>query len=125
MPGIDGLLDKILAKAEDFGTLTIKTVVGDITTDPKTMKLKIGEGRTDSIFTTIDLIDGDITTLVSAKFLENEYKSIFDFHKEREKEGAAIIDKNIKALKSIYNAVSSISMDNKGKPAEGNEPGGE
>ncbi len=100
--------DKLFEKAADLASLNIQTIVGDFTGGDDGEKIARVPEKSDCILSTIDLIDGDITTAMSAKFLEGDYKELRDFHAKQEEEGRDIIEKNISTLKSIAQAIIDI-----------------
>ncbi len=102
--------DKVLEKAADLSSLTIQTIVGDFTVDENNMKILATPQKSDSMLTRIDLIDGDITTAMSTKFLEGDYKELREFHAKREQEGRDIIKKNIETLETIAKAIINIQQ---------------
>ncbi len=113
--GIEKLLKKITDKASELTTLEIITIVGS----PEFKKVggdvkPVIQTGTDqkAIVTSINLIQGDITTQMSEEFVTGEYQSLREYHANREKEGFEIIDKNIKAIKSLVDLVFHID----GKP---------
>ncbi len=61
------------------------------------------------IKTTIDLLQGDIKTVMAPAFVTGNYQGLRDFHAAREKQGSEIISANLKALKELYNWVSELS----------------
>ncbi|KHE93657.1 MAG: hypothetical protein K8F52_05435 [Candidatus Scalindua rubra] len=82
-------------------TLEIRTVIGKFKWNDKEKKIDYKEGEVKQILTQIDLLGGDVTTLMSDDFLEEPYNQIRDFHAEREKRGQEIIEGNLKALKAL------------------------
>jgi len=56
----------------------------------------------------INLLTGDITTAMTDKFV-SEYKELRDYHTLREKEGHEIVEKNIKTLKAIVDAIVELT----------------
>ncbi len=109
--------NKVLEKSADLASLSIQTIVGDFTIDQSGAKITATPQKSDSIVTRIDLIDGDITTAMSAKFMEGDYKELRNFHADREKEGRDIIEQNINTLKSIAQAIIDIQQKSP-KPGE-------
>jgi len=77
--------------------LNIRTVVGEFKEDAQG-KLQYDPKKSDVIITQINLIDGDITTVFSEKFLEPPLSGIREFHAQREQQGQAIIQGNLRAL---------------------------
>ncbi len=92
-------------------TLEIRTVIGKFKWDDKEKKIGYKEGEVKQILTQIDLLGGDITTLLSDDFLEAPYIEIRDFHAEREKRGQEIIEGNIKALKELIDLFLKASKE--------------
>lgn len=92
-------------------TLEIRTVIGKFKWNDKDKKIEYKEGEVKQILTQIDLLGGDITTLMSDDFLEAPYNQIRDFHAEREKRGQEIIEGNIKALKELIGLFNKTSKE--------------
>jgi hypothetical protein len=57
--------------------------------------------------TQIDLLEGDITTVFSEAFLTPPLDKIREYHAEREKQGHAVIEANIRALTGLMNLLVS------------------
>lgn len=93
----------IIDKAQDFLSLEIQTIVGEINFNDK-KKVVPGEGAK-QIITQIDLLDGDIRTAFSDEFLKPPLDKVREFHAEREKQGQKIIEDNIKVLKELVDLV--------------------
>lgn len=93
------LLGKIAEKLDRLVTLEIATVVG------RPVPNEHGDGYrppieadADAMLTRIDLVQGDVTTVIPAEFLADNRKELRDFHAEREQRGHAIIQNNLDAL---------------------------
>lgn len=88
-------LDKIEQTLVDFVTLDIVTQVGD-----------------DSITTRIELATGDITTTMSANFLEPRYQKLWDYHQAQVAEGRTIVRDNLdlagKVIASVGKAFDEV-----------------
>ena len=107
----------ILAAIDNLKTLEIKTIIGEIDRDSNNNIVAVA-GNSDAIETQIDMIDGDITTAMSDKFLTDpNYAPLRDFHANREKEGHKIIKDNIEALKSLVGLFDTV----KTKSEEGDD----
>jgi hypothetical protein len=82
------LREKIFEAINDLVSLKVTTTV-NIGATPK------------SIVTTINLLEGDITTVMDDDFVSGPYQSLREFHQKREDQGQAIINGNVEALKSL------------------------
>jgi len=91
--------------------LEIHTLVGNYTFVPndkgENTVIK-NDSTADRMSSQINLLTGDITTAMTDKFVV-EYKELRDYHTSREKEGHGIIEKNIKTLKDIVDAIVDLS----------------
>ena len=54
------------------------------------------------MLTKINLIEGDIKTVLDPAFVTRDYHSIREFHLAREREGYEMIHKNLAAIKELY-----------------------
>jgi len=66
------------------------------------------DSTADRMSSQINLLTGDITTAMTDKFV-TEYKELREYHTSREKEGHEIIEKNIKTLKDIVDAIVELT----------------
>ena len=99
------LLDTIKDSVKNLKTLEIRTVVGDFKWDKEQKKIDYDADKVKVIMTQIDLLEGDITTSFSPDFLQPPYDEIRKYHAEREKEGHAIVQANLKALTELVKLV--------------------
>ena len=113
----DELYDKIENAVKDLTTLKVVTAVGAVTIGQNsvTENGETRETRTENyqnakaIISTIDLIDGDIMTVMDEVFVnEATYASIRDEHLERIKSAQEIVDKNMQTLLTLVKAVGDI-----------------
>ena len=103
---LEKIKNSIVKAANDVLTLQIRTIVGPVTYDEEnqlsttidTEKLD----QTTGIITTIDLIDGDITTKMDEEFANGDYQNLRSFHLDKEEQGRDIIKNNIEILKDLY-----------------------
>lgn len=94
----EDLLKKIQEKIEKMVTLEITTAVGEVEVDPASGKTNV---KGPAMFSRIDLLQGDIVTAMHTEFVTGQYVDLRAFHEERVKEGHAIVEGNIKALKAL------------------------
>ena len=113
----DKLYEKIENAVSDLTTLKVITAVGDVDVS-QTAVVQEGEkqvirGETyqnaKAILSTIDLIDGDISTVMDEVFVNDPgYTGIRDDHLHRVQDAQAIVDKNIKTLLEMVKTVGDI-----------------
>ena len=113
----DVLYDKIENAVSDLTTLKVITAVGDVdvsqTAVEKDGEKRVVRGETyqnaKAILSTIDLIDGDISTVMDEAFVNDAgYAGIRDDHLARVQDAQAIVDKNLKTLLAMVKTVSDI-----------------
>ncbi len=64
------------------------------------------DGAAKAITTTIDLLQGDITTEIDPAFVGDSYKALRDFHASREKQAMDIIKTNIEAIEKLCQMIA-------------------
>jgi hypothetical protein len=69
------------------------------------------------IWTAIDLVQGDITTVIDPEFQGEAGKELRDFHKSRETQGLEIMRGNISALKELVSLLGAAYQHQKDNPA--------
>ncbi len=113
----DQLYEKIEAAVKDLTTLKVITAVGpvDISRKTTTKNGVTEETRVENyqnakaVLSTIDLIDGDIMTVMDEVFVNDPaYASIREDHLTRIQDAQAIVDKNVKTLLSMVETVGKI-----------------
>jgi hypothetical protein len=96
-------LNKIQAALENSVTLEIITAVGQIKGGPeKNAEIDWTKNPT-VMLTKINLLQGDIETVFDPAYVTGDYQALRDFHADREKEGYDIVQKNLQALKELFN----------------------
>ena len=103
-------LESIKASLYNLKTLEIVTAVGSVqypSTPPKADELHLPDLDTSkpyaSMLTKIDLLEGDVTTVMNEQFATGDYTSLRAFHQAREEQGHQIIVNNINAIKELLN----------------------
>ncbi len=111
------LIDKIKNSIKNLITLEIITTVGQVELKIKDKEIVVtgikDSKNCKSIWTKINLLEGDINTVYDPEFVTGQYQSLRDFHKNREDQGHQIIKDNIAALKELYTLVSGGFKDEK------------
>ena len=111
------LYDKVEAAVADLTTLKVVTAVGDVNVSQKVVEKDGAKSETHTetyqnakaILSRIDLIDGDIMTVIDEVFVNEEsYRTVRDDHLERIQSAQEIVEANVKLLKSLVDAVGDI-----------------
>ena len=112
MADLDGLMKRIQEALVNLIRLRIVTAVGVVTValnnDGSVKDVEI-EQNGKAISTCVDLVGGDMTTVFDPEFVTGSYKSLREFHAAREKEGHDIVEKNLKALKALFDLVKELA----------------
>jgi hypothetical protein len=113
----DQLYDKIETAVKDLTTLKVVTAVGDVDISRKTVT-KNGRSHdvrsenyqnAKAVLSTIDLIDGDIMTVMDEVFVNDAaYAGIREAHLARIQDAQAIVDKNVQTLLSMVQTVGQL-----------------
>ena len=103
---LEELLEEIQAAIKDAVTLKITTIVGDVTKGDLASDPTVEDSKT--MYTQIDLIQGDIVIMIDKAFLTDDFAAIREHHNEREEEAHEIIRKNIEALKELVVFVQEL-----------------
>ena len=102
----EGILVKLQRAVENLVELRIVTAIGSV---------KQGGGNRpepdidfahnpDVILTKIDLVQGDITTIISPNLMAPEFDDLRDFHAAREAQGLDIVRKNVDTVIELLKA---------------------
>ncbi|NQZ05566.1 MAG: hypothetical protein HRT35_00255 [Algicola sp.] len=102
-------LDDLASKAEQIVNLQIKTIIGEATFDPndKSGKYTLSDNA-QIMYTSINLLDGDITSIVPESFLSDKLSNMRQYHQSREAMGRQIIKDNIECLKELTALIKSL-----------------
>ena len=109
-------LDELQQKAENIATLKIITAVGDAQPDADNPGSYKPADDAKVLYSSINLLDGDMTSIIPEAFLEAPMSSIRQYHQTREDNGRQIIKDNIDCLIKLVSLVKNSSDD---KPATG------
>jgi hypothetical protein len=92
---------------QKVATLSITTIVGEAQLDEDGTTYKPVAGAK-VMQSSIDLLEGDITSIIPEDFLKEPYASLREYHQAREDMGRAIIKENIECLKSLVELVQKL-----------------
>ncbi len=104
---MEELIEKIKQALRNLVTLEIITAVGGIKKDGEKAVPDIDFQTDKAMLTRINLLQGDITTVVNESFATGPYAALRDYHEAKVKEGYAIIEKNIAALERLARLAKS------------------
>jgi len=111
MSSLTDFMKQIVDGVKHLRTLEVTTVVGPTSWDEEKQRITYDDKAVKVIRTSIDLVQGDITTAFSEDFLSDPYAKLRDFHAEREKRAQEIIDGNIKALKELIDLIIKLATE--------------
>ena len=120
--GIDSFIQRLERCMDALVTLNVVTAVGAATVDisndggKATNKIALVGGSSKVIWTAIDLVQGDITTVIDPEFQGDAGKELRDFHKSRETQGLEIMRGNISALKELVSLLGAAYQHQKDYP---------
>ena len=106
MANHSALIGQIQEALKNLVTLEIITAVGPVKIEEGFADID-PEGDPKVILSKIDLLQGDIKTVYDEEYVTGNYKELKEFHKEREKEGHAIIKGNIATIKELLMLLKS------------------
>ena len=104
---MEDLLDKIKNSLNNLVTLEIVTAVGGIKKEGEKVAPNLDYQNAQMILTKIDLLQGDITTVVNEAFVTGPYSALRDYHEAKVKEGYEIVQKNIATLEQLAKLAKS------------------
>ena len=100
----EGLIDTIKDALQELVKLKIVTAIGSVEVgdDGKVSRPAVS-ADSKVIVTEIDLIQGDITTVIDPAYVNDEaYQRLREFHAEREKQGHQIVKQNLEAVEKLF-----------------------
>ena len=107
---VDQFLEQLRKGVRDMVRLTIETTVES-------------EDGAQSMTTTLDLLDGDISTTMHSEFVDGRYTGLREFHAAREQQGHEIIAANVRALRSLARLAIDLIPDKPDLAEGGTEEG--
>jgi hypothetical protein len=106
---LEALLEEIKNAVAEFKTLEIVTVVGTVIPGESVKDLSFKfDKNSKTILTRIDILDGDITTVIDEAYVTGDYQSLREFHAQREEKGYSIVRNNIAAIRELFSAASAL-----------------
>ena len=106
---LEKLMTKIQRAVEEIVTLKVVTVVGNVTLDdPSKPEGELAVDDSHVMKTEIDLLQGDIVSVVDKWYLQAANKTMRDQHEKREAQGQDTIRKNLATLKELATYVQEL-----------------
>lgn len=102
---LEELLEEIRKAIKETVTLKITTIVGDVQQGATDGPPTVANSKT--MYTQIDLIQGDIVSMIDKSFLD-EFAAIREKHQSREEQAHEIVRKNIETLKELADYISDL-----------------
>jgi len=109
-----GLLEKVSSKIaeviDNVTTLKITTVIGNIklANDGQIPETLVYDGAVKMLVTHINMLQGDITTVLPAEALTDEpYKALQTFHAAQIQEGRNIVQANLEMLHELFRNIQT------------------
>ncbi|MFT4928606.1 MAG: hypothetical protein ACI8WB_004725 [Phenylobacterium sp.] len=99
-------LDDLEKNIANVANLEIKTIVGEATFAQDGSYTVNDEAKT--MYSSVNLLQGDITSIIPESFLSPPYETIRQYHQAREEEGRKIIADNINCLKELATLARSL-----------------
>ena len=112
----ENLQQKLLKAANEVVNLKITTTVGDVemvaheSVDGVKMQPKVMNSS--SLHTVVNVLQGDIETVVDQSLLSEEFNPIRELHKDREDHAHKIIRANLETLTELASMVIKFLSDN-------------
>ena len=101
-------LDTLKNAAENVATLTITTAVGGAVPVADKPGRYTPADNSEIMYSSIDLLTGDITSIISPSFLTPQQATIRQYHQAREDMGRDIIKQNIECLEKLADLVVKL-----------------
>jgi hypothetical protein len=109
---------------EELVTLNIVTVIGTAKIDAALTEAGWDRSKitlaADSkvIWTSIDLVQGDVTTVIHPELQGDAGRELRAFHHDRETQGLAIIHQNVAALQGLVKLLDEAYRSREGRPKD-------
>ena len=107
----DSFRSYILGAVKAAVELRITTVVGDAKLDGPIAELKTqleAGGKHQSIITSMNLIEGDIVTVISPDNITDERRWLRDFHEAQIKRGEDLVNRNLETLAKLGSSLLAL-----------------
>jgi methyl coenzyme M reductase subunit D len=103
---LEELQKQIQAAIKNVISLKITTIVGNVMQEDLTTPPTVTDSKT--MHTEIDLLQGDLVSMIDQRLLADEFAIIRQHHEKREEQAHEIIDGNIKALGKLAALVQEM-----------------
>lgn len=96
-----------------IATLTVETTVGKAIPDDNGGYKSENSDDSLRMYSSIDLLQGDMKTIIPKEFTEGSLSSLRQFHQNKEEMGRQIIKENIECLQELIELYREANKDNK------------
>ncbi|TDF38221.1 hypothetical protein EYS14_11035 [Alteromonadaceae bacterium M269] len=100
-----GFVETLIEKAKSVATLKIVTAVGNAKAQAGDSSALEPADNAKVMYSSINLLEGDITTIIPDEFTQPPLSSLRQFHQTREDMGRQIIRENIACLKELVDLI--------------------
>ena len=107
------VLENLMNTAENVATLNITTVVGEAIPVKGKDGYYLPDKTGKTMHSSIDLLQGDITSIIPQAFLSPPLSTIRQYHQAREDTGRQIIKENIECLMKLVELVKELAKPDK------------
>lgn len=113
LPGDKDIWNQLLRGARSAVELRVTTIIADVKVSGefKRPKVTIREDTGHAIATSINLIDGDITTAIPKEFWSRENTAIREFHQRQVDQGSEIVARNIRLICDVGSKLAVVLAD--------------
>jgi hypothetical protein len=112
------LQKKFLKAANEVVNLRITTTVGDVAMvkDAEGAQFQPKVSNAASLYTVVNILQGDMETIIDQSLLSEKFDAIRELHKDREEQAHLIIQKNMETLTELAKTVLKFLNDNPETP---------
>jgi hypothetical protein len=114
----EDLQKKFLKAANEVVNLRITTTVGDVAMvkDAEGAQFQPKVSNAASLYTVVNILQGDMETIIDQSLLSEKFDAIRELHKDREEQAHLIIQKNMETLTELAKTVLKFLNDNPETP---------
>jgi len=114
----EDLQKKFLKAANEVVNLRITTTVGDVAMvkDAEGAQFQPKVSNSASLYTVVNILQGDMETIIDQSLLSEKFDAIRELHKDREEQAHLIIQKNMETLTELAKTVLKFLNDNPETP---------
>jgi hypothetical protein len=114
----EDLQKKFLKAANEVVNLRITTTVGDVAMVKNAAEAQYQPkvSNSASLYTVVNILQGDMETIIDQSLLTDKFDAIRELHKDREEQAHLIIQKNMETLTELAKSVIKFLNENPETP---------